>query len=168
MTSDALKRGKLYKKAFKHRYIYQQTHVPQLRVSLTFKAFLQLRIITEYLLPVSVRRMPSFTLFYTYLFACAWFLPQYDGKITCGYVLQEMIFGWNGENTPKFCVLRYMDYYTFNYIRNELCCKRDRVATFIYNIDCVDRLHSILDKTISIVLLRENIFMYKFTIRYYM
>ena len=64
-----------------------------------------------------------------------------------------MIFGWNGENTPKFCVLRYIDYYTFNYIRNELCCKRDRVATFIYNVDCVDRFHSILDKTISIVLL---------------
>ena len=76
-----------------------------------------------------------------------------------------MIFGWNGENASMFCVLQYIDYHTLNYKCNELCCKRDRVATFIYNVDCVDRFHSILDKTIGIIFLfRKNIFMYSFTI----
>ena len=69
-----------------------------------------------------------------------------------------MIFGWNGENAPRFCVLRYIDYHTLNYKCNELCCMRDRVATFIYNVDCVDRFYSILDKTISIIFASDKHF----------
>ena len=69
-----------------------------------------------------------------------------------------MILGWNGENTLMCCVVRYVKYYTLNYKCNELCCMRDRVATFIHNVDCVDRFHSISDKTISIIFASKKTF----------